>query len=159
MGNNRQVGLDGKIPWYIKEDFKHFKATTMGQNLIMGRKTFESIGRPLPGRNTVILTNNRNYNTQIPLAFSRDEALLQCEKINSKKNIFICGGGEIYKLFSGLYDEIYLSIVDYDGSADAYFPDIKLEETFDLINEKSFEAISETKTPGWKLKHFRRKGL
>ena len=107
---NRAIGRDGKIPWYIPEDFAHFKSTTSGSPIIMGRRTFESIGRPLPGRENIVLSR-------------------------SQKKAFICWGSQIYDEFfrKWLTDSVILSRVklDIDG-ADAFFSDF--EDDFDLVD-------------------------
>ena len=102
-GNNREIGKDNKLLWHISEDLKNFKKVTLNHILIMGRKTFESIGRPLPKRKTIILTKQKDYSTPegCLVAHSVDEALemaKMCTNFNQDE-IFIAGGGEIYRLF------------------------------------------------------------
>jgi len=147
IGKERQIGKDNQMLWHIKEDFKKFKETTMGHHLIMGRKTFESIGRPLPGRTTIIITNNKDYQAPegVLLAGSPDEAL-QMAKERGETEAFIAGGGVIYSLFLEKANRLYLSVVDYDGEADVFFPDYQNYEWRSLESE-SYEA--DGKTPAW----------
>ena len=153
-GLNGQIGIENKIPWRLKSDFKHFKETTMGGTLIMGRKTFESIpGGPLLGRSTIVVTRNKDYKLSSGglVAHSLFHALSLAEDIQSK-NVWICGGTEIYKEGLRVADKMMISEVDYDGEADAYFPEFssagwsyKLvksynkEETGDNLNWQLFE--------------------
>jgi dihydrofolate reductase len=154
VGKNRELGFKGKIPWYIPEDFKHFKQTTMGHHMIMGRKTFESIGKALPGRTTIVLSRNINNSTsQIPWVDDPNKALSFASE-NNEKECFIVGGGEIYNLFSNKADKIYLSTVDFEGEADAYFPDFDVEK-YKITESKEYAETE--KTPAWKFELFERK--
>lgn len=133
ISENRAIGKDWKIPWYLPEDFKHFKETTLGCPIIMGRKTYESIGRPLPGRENIVLTRGDYIAEWVTVVHSIDE-LDEYLLSNWKEKSFICGGGEIYKLFFdlGKTDEVILSRVKMDiVDADAYFPEFESE--FDLV--------------------------
>ena len=133
MSENRAIGRDGKIPWYIPEDFKHFKETTLGYPIIMGRKTYESIGRPLPGRENIILTRGDFHVDGVIVLHSIDE-LDEYLLSTWREKAFICGGGEIYKLFFdlGKTDEVILSRVNMDiADADAFFA--QFESDFDLV--------------------------
>lgn len=126
MAENRVIGNQGDIPWHLPEDFKWFKKTTMGGALIMGRKTYESIGRPLPGRDTYVLSRS---NQEIPkVQVIADTTAL--EDISPDQTIWIAGGGEIYKWLLPLCDELYLSRVHKTVEGDAYFPEF--EHLFDL---------------------------
>lgn len=154
VGKNNELGFKGEIPWYIPEDFKHFKQTTMGHHMIMGRKTFESIGKPLPGRTTIILTRNidslNHLSSQIPKADSPENALTLAQK-NGEKEVFICGGGEIYQLFSDKADKIYLSTIDFEGEADAYFPNFN-RSLYKITESREYDPTE--KTPAWKFELF-----
>ena len=110
MSLNRVIGNGNTIPWHLPEDFKWFKETTMGHVLAMGRKTFESIGRPLPGRETVVLTRNPNSVTGVQTLDSL-EALGQAEAYRDR-TIFICGGAEIYGQALGQCSDLYLTRVN-----------------------------------------------
>ena len=138
------IGNGDKIPWYISEDFKQYKEYTLGKPLVMWRKTFESIGRPLPGRRNIILT--RSFDTpewwtewidskKIEIVHSKQEALDIC--INEKE-IIINGGAGIYSLFMDTITHMRLSWVKEPHLWDILFPEFKKEE-FDIISEQNFE--------------------
>ena len=122
MSENRVIGNQGKIPWHLPEDFRWFKHKTMGGTLIMGRKTFESIGKPLPGRKTVILTHRPldvpNVETCSNLALFDTEYL----KAHLQDNYWVCGGGTIYKQFLDRCTYLYLTVVKREVEGDVYFP-------------------------------------
>lgn len=130
IGKNRELGKDNKLLWHIPEDLQHFKKLTENHVVIMGRKTFESIGKPLPNRINIIITRNRAW-TPLALRFgglgctvcySLEEGLVEAKK--NKNEIFIIGGGEIYKQGIKYADKLYLTIVDQEyPEADTYFPD------------------------------------
>jgi dihydrofolate reductase len=120
MSQNFVIGVNNSLPWKLPEDLKHFKNLTLGKSLIMGRKTFESIGRPLPGRENIIVTRQSSYLKEgVKIANSIEEAT----KI-AQNEIFIAGGAEIYKkaLDLGLVDIIYLTLIEKDFLGDTYFP-------------------------------------
>lgn len=129
ISENRAIWKDGKIPWYIPEDWKHFKDTTLGCPIIMGRKTYESIGRPLPGRENIILSRtgtDYEWTTSIT-SIDRLDEYLESKWI---EKAFICWGGEIYKLFFDLRktDEVILSRVKMQiEDADAFFPEFEAD--------------------------------
>ncbi len=129
MSLNRVIGNGGKIPWHLPEDFKWFKKITMGHILVMGRKTFDSIGRPLPGRETIVLS-------QIGFSYPevrtiRDLSELRLE--NDSRTIFICGGAQIYQQYLPLCSELYLTLVKRTVDGDAFFP--SFEDRFALAEE------------------------
>ena len=122
MAQNRAIGCDNKIPWHIPEDFKWFKQLTMGNILVMGRKTFESIGKPLPGRTTFILSHQK---TLFP-GVQTISGLVEIKKYLSeddKRSIFICGGANVYSQTIHLCTDVYLTLVKRILSeADAFMP-------------------------------------
>ncbi len=121
MAENRGIGKDGKIPWYIPEDFKHFKETTLGSPIIMGRKTYDSIGKPLPGRRNIILSTSVRVPEDgffeseegIPEYFREIDDALWVLQNDGVEKCFVCGGSQIYRAFfdMGLIDEVILSVV------------------------------------------------
>lgn len=125
IGNDGQLGQENKMLWHLPEEFKYFKKLTMGHCLVMGRKTFESIGRPLPGRTTIVLTQSSTQSEKLPLevlvAHTPLEALALARSQRCHE-VFICGGGQIYRAYLELADRLYLTRVDYDGPADTFFP-------------------------------------
>jgi dihydrofolate reductase len=126
MADNRIIGNQGDIPWHLPEDFKWFKKTTMGQILVMGRKTYESIGRPLPGRETFVLSRTPRDITGVH-NFTELEEL---DHLDTDKTIWIAGGGEIYKQMLPRCSELYLTRVHRNVEGDACFP--AFEDQFEL---------------------------
>ncbi|MFW6282000.1 MAG: dihydrofolate reductase [bacterium] len=143
MDKNRVIGCKNKIPWYLPADLQYFKQTTMGSPVIMGRKTFESIGFPLPGRRNIIMTRDENYSAKgCEIVHSLQDVL----KIfaGQEKETFIIGGAEIYRLFLPFADRLYLTIIDYEFSGDTYFPEIDFEN-WDSIEVKP--GVTDDKNP------------
>lgn len=133
---NRVIGHKNELPWYLPADLKHFKTTTMGYPVIMGRKTYESIGRPLPGRINIILTNDKSWGRDIPqvinVVHSVKEALQAARDayamglcLHADKKIFVIGGEQIYKLFIDQAKYLHLTEVEAIPHGDAFFPKLK----------------------------------
>lgn len=119
----RAIGKDGALLWHIPEDLARFKRLTMGHPLIMGRKTFESIGRPLPGRTSIVVTRNTAWSHEgVLVAHSLDEALKTATTLDPHE-IFVIGGGELYAQTIGQADRLYLTLVDDATPGDTFFPD------------------------------------
>ena len=138
MANNRTIGIDNTLPWLIPEDLKHFKTLTMGHHMIMGRKTFESIGRPLPGRTTVVVS--RDHNLKIDgciVAHSLGEALAACA---SDPEVFVVGGADIYAQALGLADALYITEIRQDVAGDAWFPEFDRETWQEVAREKRSQS-------------------
>ncbi|HEX5364033.1 MAG TPA: dihydrofolate reductase [Gallionella sp.] len=121
MAKNRTIGVNNTLPWRCPEDLKHFKALTMGHHMIMGRKTFDSIGKPLPGRTTVVVTRDRNLAIEgCLIAHSIPEAIKACA---NDAEIFIVGGADIYTQTLPLADTLYITEIQQDVEGDAHFPE------------------------------------
>ena len=141
VSENNVLGKNNKLIWHIPDDLKRFKKLTLGHSVIMGRKTFESIAKPLPQRKNIILTRNKNYKAKgAVIAHNVKEALNFCENDNQP---FIIGGGEIYKLFMSISNKIELTRIHKSYDGDAFFPEI-LEEKWKLVNSKK-NNLNETK--------------
>lgn len=133
LAKDRAIGKDNRLLWHIPEDLKRFKKLTMGHPVIMGQKTFDSIGKPLPGRINIVL--NRDENKKISgviIAHSIQEAIDLAQKKDDKE-IFIIGGGSVYTQTINLADKLYLTLVEGDYEADTYFPDYS---DFVIISKK-----------------------
>lgn len=123
VGKNRELGKKNGLIWRIPDDLKRFKALTMGHPIIMGRKTYESIGRPLPGRTNIVVTRGDFSAEGCVIAHSLEEALFTAEKLNCDE-VFVIGGGQIYADALLLAHRLYLTIIDdTNPSADIFFPD------------------------------------
>ena len=136
---NYAIGRDNQLLWTLPNDMKFFKNTTWGMPVVMGRKTYESLGKPLPGRTNIVITRNAAFKaTGVLVAKDIGEAITQAEATNCKE-IFIIGGGEIYRQSLSIADRIYLTKVHTEfPDADAYFPDIE-ENLWKLISNEDFE--------------------
>jgi len=122
MAENRVIGHENSIPWNIPSDQKRFREITMGHPIILGRKTHEIIGRPLPGRKSIVLTKNRNYPAEgIIVAHDIGSALAACGDVDG---VFICGGGMVFHEFISLADRIYLTVIHRKYEGDVLFPEI-----------------------------------
>ena len=162
MTQNRVIGNEWKIPWHIAEDFKHFRETTAGHPIIMGRKTFESIGRILPGRENIVLTRGEFAHEWLTVLHSVGELeIYLVEKYGPQEQnppsplyqggirAFICWGSQIYEEFfrNEKTDEVILSVVDMEPKGDAYFPHF----------EENFQKVSEDRRDWFVIQHWMRK--
>ena len=133
VAQNNGLGKDNQLLWHLPDDFKRFKIITSGHYIIMGRKTFESFPKPLPNRTHVIITRQKNYNSEGCIVVnSLDEAIQSCPK---NEAIFIIGGGEIYKQSIAIADKIDITRVHNSFEADTFFPEIEIEK-WQLIFEE-----------------------
>jgi len=123
IGEHRELGKDNKLLWHIPEDFKRFKKITSGHPVIIGRKTFESIGKPLPQRTNIIITHDENFQVEGCLIVHSLEEAIELAKTKDSKEIFIIGGGQIYKQAISIANKLYLTIVKGNFEADTFFPD------------------------------------
>jgi dihydrofolate reductase len=144
---NRVIGKDNQLIWKVPGDLKRFKELTTGHPVLMGRKTFESIGRPLPNRTNIVITRDKNWKNEGCLVYNNWEEVLP---IFEKENLFIIGGGEIYKTMIELADKIELTLIDKEFEGDTYFPEIKgewKEEKRETLNclEFTYHYITYTK--------------
>jgi dihydrofolate reductase len=120
MGSNRVIGANDGIPWYLPADWAYLKATTMGHPILMGRKTYETIGKPLPGRTNVILTQNRDFTAEgCVIVHDAEEAVRRY----ADDGLFVLGGAEIYKLLLPAADRMYMTYIHQDFAGDTFFPE------------------------------------
>ena len=140
MSRNRVIGRNNALPWHLSEDLKYFKRVTMGKPVIMGRKTWESIGRPLPGRTNIVITRNPDYAVPdgVRVVTSLDAGIDLAEKIcliEGMDEAIVMGGAEIYAQALPRADRLYLTQVHADVHGDAFFPEIDLEKWQELGRE------------------------
>lgn len=134
MANNRIIGQDNKMPWHLPADLQHFKSVTMSKPVIMGRKTFESIGRPLPGRKNIIISRNAQYSAQgVEVVTSPEEALLL---VKDCEEVMIIGGGNIYQQFLSQASTLYLTFINLDVTGDTQFPDYEKVANWHVVEEQ-----------------------
>lgn len=138
------------MPWHIKEEFQHFKNTTLGFPVIMGRKTFNSLGKPLKGRLNIVITKDKALRFEfddVKKFYSLNEAIEYCRTLKTEK-IFIIGGGNVYEQAIKIADEMILSFLIFEAEGDIYFPQ---------INEKSWEIKSREKRDQFEIVYYARK--
>jgi len=135
------IGREGKIPWHLRADLRMFKALTMGHHLLMGRKTYESIGRKLPGRTMIVLTRQNVYDVPgIQTAHSVDQAIALAADAGERE-LFVVGGGEVYDLVLARARRAYLTLVDTIAGCDVFFPEVDWNEWLEL--ERGFHPADE----------------
>lgn len=178
MAQNRVIGKDNALIWHIPEDLKHFKRTTMGKPIIMGRKSFEALGKPLPGRANIVISRSaenvqtdkatkmfedmesvsisegekKSRTTQdLHYAHSIEAGIEQAQKIAQEKGldeVFITGGGEIYKQTLPITQRLYLTVLHREYEGDAYFPEFNWDE-WTIISEEKHEADAQNDRPAF----------
>ena len=146
MSENRVIGAGGKIPWHLPEDFKWFKKMTTGQVIVMGRKTFESIGKPLPNRTTIVLSRSQFSRPGVQTV----SELSRIELANNTREVFICGGAQVYAQALPLCSDLFLTLVKRLVEGDAFFP--PFEDRFELVEEI-------LDRPDFKIRHYRNRAL
>ena len=120
MSKNRVIGKDNKLPWHIPEDLSWFKSQTINKTILMGRKTYESLGKPLKNRNNLVLTKNINYSAAEGVKIYGDiDSVLK-----ENKELFIIGGQQIYELFLPYANKIYLTVIESEIDGDSFFPQL-----------------------------------
>ena len=128
QGKNRVIGNENRLPWYLPEDLRYFKQVTLGKPIIMGRKTYESIGKPLPGRTNIVITRDPNWSAEgVKLAKSLDEAIELGEAqalIDGVEEAVVIGGAQIYEQSLSRVDRLYMTEVDDEPEGDAWFPEV-----------------------------------
>jgi len=137
MDRNRVIGRGGVLPWYISSDLKNFKKITMGKPILMGRKTHDSIGKPLPGRENIILTNNKKYSAEgCTVKNTLDEVYSYCE---AQLELVVMGGAILYSQTLGKADKLYITEVNASVNGDTFFPEYKSSQWREISRE-SFNA-------------------
>ena len=141
MSENRVIGRGNQIPWHLPEDFGWFKRMTTGNIVVMGRKTFESIGKPLPNRETIVLSRSGFQHPGVRTAANLDDIDVACE-------VFLCGGAEVYAQALPRCSDLYLTVVKRTVDGDAFFP--PFEDRFELV-----ETLEDN--PEFRILHYRNK--
>lgn len=144
MSLNRVIGAGNRIPWHLPEDFKWFKQLTTGNIIVMGRKTFESIGRPLPNRETIVLSRSHFHHPGVRTVSDLNHIGWASET----RQIFICGGAQVYQQALSLCSDLFLTLVKREVQGDTFFPEF--EDHFELAEE-----IRDT--PEFKILHYRQR--
>ncbi|MCF6266790.1 MAG: dihydrofolate reductase [Desulfuromusa sp.] len=140
MAKNRVIGRNGQLPWHLPRDLQRFKQLTMGHTLLMGRLTFESIGQPLPGRRTIVLSRDPEDSIVGCDMASDIESAIQLA--HSAEKLFICGGAEIYRQTLPLVERIYLTELDAEIEGDGYFPELPAGEFQAIYTEQCEDVMN-----------------
>lgn len=142
MANNRVIGADNSMPWHLPADLRHFKQTTLGKPVVMGRKTYESIGKALPGRLNIVVTGQRDYFLpDATVVDSLDTAIAVAEAMaNGADELMIIGGGKVYEAMLSQADTLYLTFIDARVSGDTYFPDYEATGHWQEVSRHAHEA-------------------
>lgn len=136
MAENYTIGRHNQLPWHLPADLKHFKSITSGNTVLMGRKTFTSIGKPLPNRVNIVVTRDSDFQVAgCTVAPSIDKALEMAKNADTRE-VFVIGGAEIYKQLLPKIDRIYLTIVHHEFDGDAYFPTLMPHEWKEISRER-----------------------
>ncbi|HEX5555307.1 MAG TPA: dihydrofolate reductase [Chitinophagaceae bacterium] len=163
VGQNNVIGKDNTLPWRLPADMRFFKNTTMGHAVIMGRKTYESFGKALPGRTNIVITRQSDYIlTDAMVVHGLEQAILEAretekEKASENEEIFILGGAEIYRQSMQLLNRIYLTRVYGDFEGDAFFPEMNLAE-WEMLKEERHEPDEKNKY-AYAFQLWQRKGM
>ena len=133
VGKNNVIGVNNELPWKLSADLKRFRQITSGKPVVMGRKTFESIGKPLPNRMNIIITRDKNYTIDGCVAVHSAEGALNAAK--GSKEIMIIGGGQIFREFLPKAKRMYLTVIEKEFGGDAYFPEYAKNEWKEVSRE------------------------
>lgn len=133
---HRLIGRDNGLPWHLPADLKHFKSITMGHSMIMGRKTFESIGKPLPGRQSVVITRKKGYQPDGTAVVNSLEGAMQL--CASEEEVFVIGGAQIFEQALPLASKLYITQIHHVFEGDTFFPEIQ-QEHWEMISKEDYE--------------------
>lgn len=141
MDRNRAIGKDNQLPWHLPADLKFFKAATWGHPILMGRKTYQSIGKPLPGRRNVVITQDPTFTAEgCDIVHTLEEAAEQF----CREELFVIGGAEIFRLFLPHADRMYITRIEHEFAADVFFPETNME---DWVLVSSEQGVQDEKNP------------
>jgi dihydrofolate reductase len=153
MGKNRAIGLDGRMPWHLPAELQHFKQATMGKTILMGRKTWQSIGRPLPGRQNIVISRNPDF---AAAGADVSASLSAAVEIAKADEIMVIGGGQLYTLALPLAQRLVLTLIDIEPEADTWFPEWDINQwqqteerhfQIDDSNELAYRIVELTRIP------------
>ena len=144
VDENNLIGKRNSLPWHLPADLKHFKQTTMGHHILFGQTTFGSIGRPLPGRTTMILTNDPKFKQENCVIVHSPQEAIDHAKNKKEEELFVCGGAMVYRSFLPLADKIYMTQIHHKFEGDVYFPEWNKDE-WKETSRKHFKMNKENK--------------
>lgn len=146
MDENHGIGFDNELPWRLSDDLTRFKKLTMGHHIIMGRITFETIGKALPGRVNIIVTRNRNFQVPGCLVAHSPEDAIEMARNQGDNEVFVIGGSRIFQDTIGIADKLYVTTVHTEGNADIFFPEFNLDD-WQVEYSDSFQADESNEFP------------
>lgn len=159
LAENRVIGIDNSMPWHLPGDFKYFKATTLGKPIIMGRKTWDSLGRPLPGRLNIVVSRQAGLTLEGAEVFATLEAAIEradaWAREENAEELMLIGGAQLYELGLAQADRLYLTRVGLDPEGDAFFPEVD-EATWRMTSSVEHPASAET--PSYAFEVWERRG-
>ena len=155
MDEKRGIGKGGRLPWRLSSDLKRFRELTMGHHLIAGRKTYESIGKPLSGRQTIVVTRNPGFTPEGCLTAGSVQEAIGIAKAKGETEAFVIGGGDIYAQAIDVADRIYLTQVHAEVDADTFFPE--LDRDFWVEKESSYQPIDDRNQYAFTFRSLERK--
>lgn len=155
MDEERGIGVDNGLPWHLSQDLKHFKRITMGHHLIMGRKTYQSIGKPLPGRTMIVLTRNPDYEAEGCMVVHSLSDAYEYAELRGEDEVFVIGGASVFEQALDDADRLYLTRVHTRSVSDTYFPDFDLS-SWELISQTRYEQNKNNDHP-FTIKYFQRR--
>jgi dihydrofolate reductase len=141
MGKNRAIGLDGRMPWHLPAELQHFKRVTMGKAIVMGRKTWQAIGRPLPGRQNIVISRDSGFKAA---GAELTDSLRNAIEISRAEEIMVIGGGQLYALALPFAQRMILTLIDIEPRADTWFPEWE-EDHWEQVNVQNFPADENNK--------------
>ena len=140
VARNGVIGLNNQLPWRLPEDLRHFKASTLGKPVIMGRKTWESLGRPLPGRHNLVVSRQAGFTASGAQVFGTLDAALAAAAATGAAEACVIGGGELYRQALALADRLVLTEIDRDFAGDAFFPEFDRTRFVETARESAVSA-------------------
>ena len=141
MARNRAIGIRGAMPWHLPRELRHFKETTIGKPIVMGRKTWEAIGRPLPGRQNIVISRNPGFTAaDADVAGSLEAAV----EVSGSTEVMVIGGGQLYSLALPYAHRMILTLIDIEPEADTWFPEWD-EKQWEQVKEQSYPADEKNK--------------
>jgi dihydrofolate reductase len=146
MDYNRGIGIDNKLPWHLPSDLKRFKRLTMGHHLMMGRKTYETIGKPLPGRVMIIVTRQKGYHSEGCVVVNSIQQAIKEAEDHHEEELFVIGGADIFQQVFEVADKIYLTNVHANVNASVYFPEVD-PGCWELITKHDPEQMENDQYP------------
>ncbi len=151
MGSNRAIGLDGRMPWHLPAELQHFKKVTMGKAIVMGRKTWQSIGRPLPGRQNIVISRNTGFMADGADVCNSLEAAIEISKVDE---VMVIGGGQLYAAALPLAQGMILTLIDIEPEADTWFP--KWDESHWQQTEEQHFQVNENNKLAYRIVELKR---